>query len=183
MFKRIVKDVFDGSDGLIRPCNRCGERMGEGFKMQFGGMTSGGHSGWTVSCLRCGKRSRAMGRRIDAMIAWDEDNAQEEDTRPVLKKELVEGAKKTIEKDIKITFYQTGSTVCLDKNGEQIAELQVSWILKFVEFLCEKGINPEEVDFELPCGKASVFKVGNDYNWQFGRLVCSNKDQHGKRTA
>ncbi len=67
-----------------------------------------------------------------------------------------------------IMFFPNGNTCVFDETGEQIAELQQSWLLLFVKFLEEKGINPDGKIVEMPNGrKAKIFKTDNGYNWTF----------------
>ncbi len=67
-----------------------------------------------------------------------------------------------------IFFFPNGNTCVCDENGEQIGELQQSWLLLFVKFLEEKGINPDSRIVEMPNGrKAKIFKTGDGYNWDF----------------
>ena len=64
-----------------------------------------------------------------------------------------------------VIFFPNGNTaVCEGEN--QVPELQVPWLLMFVEFLQSKGEDPEKLDITLPNGnKAKVFKVEGGYNW------------------
>jgi len=69
---------------------------------------------------------------------------------------------------IEVIFFPNGNTaVC--KDCKQIPELQESWLLLYVNFLLTKGIDPTEVDFWLPTGKAKVFKTPKGYEWKIIR--------------
>lgn len=68
-----------------------------------------------------------------------------------------------------IMFFPNGNTAVFDKNGEQIGELQRSWLLLYVDFLIEQGIEPDGLVVELPHGKARIFKIEEGYNWEFVR--------------
>ncbi|HVI07010.1 MAG TPA: hypothetical protein VND65_01825 [Candidatus Binatia bacterium] len=67
-----------------------------------------------------------------------------------------------------VWFFPNGNTAVCDSNGKQMPELQESWFLLYVKFLEEKGIDPEGIEFQLPHGKATVFKTSEgNYNWRF----------------
>lgn len=67
---------------------------------------------------------------------------------------------------LRVMFFDNGGTGVF-KNGEQVPELQHSWLLKFVEFLTANGIDPEECELLLPSGRrAKIFKTENGYNWR-----------------
>jgi hypothetical protein len=63
-------------------------------------------------------------------------------------------------------LFNNGNTGFFDYKGEQVAELQQSWLLMYVNFLKEKGIDPTKIDIELPCGKVKIFEIPGGYNWQ-----------------
>jgi len=66
-----------------------------------------------------------------------------------------------------VLFFNNGSSACL-KDGKQVLELQESWLLLYVKFLEEKGIDPTDGIFSMPGGEeVKVFKTGSDYNWRF----------------
>ena len=73
----------------------------------------------------------------------------------------------TSNSDIEVLFFSNGNTVVM-KNNKQVAELQQSWLLTFVAFLEEKGIDVTKVKFRLPSGQtAEVFITSNgEYNWR-----------------
>ncbi len=71
---------------------------------------------------------------------------------------------------MKVFLFNNGNSAFFDEKGEQVPELQRSWFLLYVVFLKEKGIDPTEVDFMLPCGRAKIFEIpeehGGGYNWR-----------------
>lgn len=69
---------------------------------------------------------------------------------------------------VNVLFLPNGNTAVF-KNGEQVPELQRSWLLKFAEFLEQNGVDIENSTFELPTGNAKLFKTGEGYNWQYQR--------------
>jgi hypothetical protein len=69
---------------------------------------------------------------------------------------------------MEIFFSSSGNTAVFDTEGEQIPELQKSYILMFAEFL-EKdyGIDPLKLTFTMPDGrKAHLFSTDSGYNWR-----------------
>lgn len=68
---------------------------------------------------------------------------------------------------LKVVFYPNGLTGAF-RNGEQVPELQESWFQLYLLELVRQGIDPEEVEFILPCGDgASVFETSEGgYNWK-----------------
>lgn len=46
-----------------------------------------------------------------------------------------------------VLFLENGNTLVAGGKGEQIPELQVSWIGLYKEFLKSKGIEPEKIKF------------------------------------
>jgi hypothetical protein len=65
-----------------------------------------------------------------------------------------------------VQFFNNGNTAVIDYNGGQVSELQKSWLLFYVDFLVEQGIDPTEVNFSMPCGGyAIVVKTKSGYNW------------------
>ena len=68
---------------------------------------------------------------------------------------------------MKAIFFPNGNTRYFDQNGQQVPELQQSWLLLYVEFLKSKNIDPLTIEYELPNGKARLFKTDDGYNWQF----------------
>ncbi|KAF0146555.1 MAG: hypothetical protein FD143_3323 [Ignavibacteria bacterium] len=73
-------------------------------------------------------------------------------------------------KPTKIIMFGNGNVFAASKRGEQIPELQKSWMQLYCEFLEKNNVDPTEVEFDLPMGIARVFKCedesGTWYNWQ-----------------
>jgi len=65
-----------------------------------------------------------------------------------------------------VLFFSNGNTAFL-KNGKQEPKLQESWLMLYVKFLEEKGIDPLEGTYALPDGIAKIFKTDSGYNWRF----------------
>ena len=71
-----------------------------------------------------------------------------------------------------VFFFANGNTAVTDGQS-QIPELQQPWLLKFVEFLQELGIDVKDIRFHLPTGVATLFPLEDGrFNWQF------TKDEH-----
>ncbi len=66
-----------------------------------------------------------------------------------------------------VMFFSNGNTAVFDTRGEQIGELQESWMLKFIEALPKEYIESyEQLDILLPHGKkAKLFKIEGGFNW------------------
>jgi len=63
------------------------------------------------------------------------------------------------------TFFGNGCTSFFE-DGEQRADLQESWIVLYLRFLEEKGIDPTTVTFRLPSGiETRPFKTEDGWNW------------------
>jgi len=70
-----------------------------------------------------------------------------------------------------VTIYliRNGTTVAFDANGEQIGELQQSWILLFIDFLKEKGLTGqqiEQIEIKMP-DQRSIKYISKYDNWSF----------------
>jgi hypothetical protein len=67
-----------------------------------------------------------------------------------------------------VLFFPNGNTAAFDAKGQQIPELQRSWLLLYVAFLESKGIDPLDVLFTLPhgFGAAKLFRTENGWNWE-----------------
>jgi hypothetical protein len=62
-----------------------------------------------------------------------------------------------------------GTAVFID--GEQVAELQQPWLVKFVEFLEEQGQDPATFEYRLPNGNnAKVSRTESGWHWEIRRL-------------
>lgn len=72
---------------------------------------------------------------------------------------------------MKATFFNNGNTMFFNDKGEQVPELQQSWFLMYIKFLVKQGIDPINVEYEMPDGqKPEPFKTEDSYNWRFGNL-------------
>jgi hypothetical protein len=68
---------------------------------------------------------------------------------------------------VEVFFFPNGNTaVCVD--GQQVPKLQRSWLLMFVEFLKESGVDPLTAKFNLPDRSVvTMFETGEgNYNWR-----------------
>ena len=53
------------------------------------------------------------------------------------------------------------------RNGKQVDELQESWFKLYLEFLESKGVDPTQVEIELPSGqRAKPFRTEYGWNWE-----------------
>lgn len=67
--------------------------------------------------------------------------------------------------DKTVYMFGNGNTaVC--KNGEQVPDLQRSWLILFVEFLASMGEDPTSFTYELPDCTAEVFPIEGGFNWR-----------------
>ena len=71
-------------------------------------------------------------------------------------------------------FFNNGNTAATDVDGQQIPELQRSWLVLFAEFLEKQGVDPLQVEFMLPGGlHARLFKIpyerGGGFKWHVER--------------
>lgn len=74
-----------------------------------------------------------------------------------------------------VYFFPNGGTACCNENGEQIPELQQSWLLMWVDFMKSKGYNPEDLrEIHLPSGRVKLHVINEDgvisYNWENVRI-------------
>lgn len=77
-----------------------------------------------------------------------------------------EGRKGTGVMPLRIILFANGNTGVF-KDGEQVPELQESWLIKFVEFLEASGIEPDKCEIHMPTGGiARLFKTEDGYNWE-----------------
>lgn len=64
-------------------------------------------------------------------------------------------------------FFGNGNTAFCDDRGQQVPELQESWLLLYAKFLEERGVDPLKVVFNLPGGgRARLFRTESGFNWQ-----------------
>ena len=69
-------------------------------------------------------------------------------------------------KRLSVYFFPNGNAAVFNEHDEQVAELQTSWLLLFVQHLAACGVNPLEATYQLPNGKsATLFKTDSGYNW------------------
>jgi len=71
---------------------------------------------------------------------------------------------------MKVIFFANGNTAFCDAEGQQVPELQKSYMQLYCEFLVSKGIDPAGVEFNFPNGskaKAFLIGVGDRWNWEF----------------
>ena len=66
-----------------------------------------------------------------------------------------------------IMIFGNGNSMVFDDNGEQIPELQTGWFRIYIEWLQSKGVNVENVDFEIHRRKVKIIKTENEFNWVF----------------
>jgi hypothetical protein len=65
-----------------------------------------------------------------------------------------------------IMFFANGNTAVFDNNGQQMPELQNSWMEKFLLDLAIKGYYIWNMEIILPDGKkAIIFNTENGINW------------------
>lgn len=49
----------------------------------------------------------------------------------------------------KVMLMPNGGTAVFDEKGQQVPNLQVSWLVLYVRFLRTQGVDPEDCDIEL----------------------------------
>lgn len=73
-----------------------------------------------------------------------------------------------------IFLFANGNTAAFDDQDQQILELSNPWIILFIQFLEEKGIDPETIDFYVPdvSAKIRIFRCNNSigWNWQINEF-------------
>lgn len=64
--------------------------------------------------------------------------------------------------------WENGMTMVFDGNGEQLPELQIPWFRIYLEWLESKGVEPSEIQFNLPDRHAYRAKKMADgyYVWE-----------------
>jgi len=76
--------------------------------------------------------------------------------------------------ELAVHFFWNGNTAVF-RDGQQVPELQESWLVKFVEFLESKGEDPQRFEFHLPNGSiAKLHRLegaryrmeGARWNWE-----------------
>jgi len=68
-----------------------------------------------------------------------------------------------------VMFFSNGNSAVF-KDGSQAPELQESWLRLFVEFLKERGVDPEDCNFKMPSGQ---FARWSDDNWSMPSVMLS----------
>jgi len=69
---------------------------------------------------------------------------------------------------VRVIFFSNGNTAVFDAHGAQIVELQRSWLLTFVQFLEDKGVDVGACDFSLPVSgnRVRLFRtIDQKWNW------------------
>lgn len=68
--------------------------------------------------------------------------------------------------DMKILFFRNGNSAVFG-HGQQMPDLQVPWIVLFIQHLEEHGVNPETCEITMPDGsRAHPFRTENGWNWR-----------------
>jgi len=69
---------------------------------------------------------------------------------------------------MKVYFFDNGNSCVFNEKDQQVASLNKSWLLLYVEFLKSKGLNPTDFEFKMPNAKiAKIFKMEDgNYNWR-----------------
>ena len=66
---------------------------------------------------------------------------------------------------MEVIFFPNGNTACFI-NGEQVPELQESWIVLFIKHLEKNNYNPMDFVIKIPCGECKPFKTEEGlWNW------------------
>jgi len=69
-----------------------------------------------------------------------------------------------------VYFFANGNTLVFDQLGQQIPQVQESWLLKYLEWLNLQpemiGTTLEDLEIIIPGGTAKVFKTSQGYNWK-----------------
>lgn len=69
---------------------------------------------------------------------------------------------------IKIHMNDNGTTMAFDEHGKQIPKLQQPWMLLYLKFLQDTGVNLSDVRIRLPNDHwAEVLETPNGLNWNF----------------
>lgn len=82
---------------------------------------------------------------------------------------------------MEVLLWKNGNTSVF-RGGEQIPELQKSYLVLYAEFLKEQGVHLDDVEFTLPSGdKVTVLDSPDGYTWKelhVKRQQCSEKNGH-----
>lgn len=68
---------------------------------------------------------------------------------------------------LKIMFLPNGLTAAF-QNGQQVPDLQTSWVGLYANLLESKGINPTTVSVEMPDGYTCHFQHSESFGWHIG---------------
>ena len=69
----------------------------------------------------------------------------------------------------RVIFFPNGGTAVFDENGQQLPNLQRSWLKLFADFLDDHDEDPTEFEFTLPDGThAKAIETASGYNWKYG---------------
>lgn len=71
---------------------------------------------------------------------------------------------------VKVTFFPNGNCITFDDDGEQIPELNVSYVIMHAEKAKALGYDPTEIEYTLVDGaRAEVFEIEDGFNYQITR--------------
>jgi hypothetical protein len=66
----------------------------------------------------------------------------------------------------KVVFFPNGQTAVFDEQGQQMPELQRSWLKLFADFLDDHDEDPTEFEFTMPDGRVvKVLETESGWNW------------------
>ena len=71
-----------------------------------------------------------------------------------------------------IIFFPNGNLMVFNDSGQQVPELQESWLLTMLIWLQQKGgeFEFDKVEIRLPDGsKAKPFRIESGWNWKISR--------------
>ena len=67
---------------------------------------------------------------------------------------------------VKVIFFPNGNCMAF-KDGEQVPELQHSYVLMHAAHAKKLGFDPTKIDYELVDGKhAEIFEIADGFNYQ-----------------
>lgn len=64
-----------------------------------------------------------------------------------------------------IMFMANGNTAAFDHDGQQVPQLQESWLRLYVRFLEQQGVDPTGIVLKTPLGNARWLPEHD--NWEF----------------
>ena len=67
-----------------------------------------------------------------------------------------------------VMFFRNGNSAIFDEHGEQDTRLQEPWILVYVDYLKNKGVDVDNLDISMPDGRRAMIDKMPDgnYNWR-----------------